>query len=797
MANRENKKLRFMALSTVALAATSIGAVGTGCSGGDGVASVECESVVDYYAFNVHETLMSKCFGCHNASGVANGTDYVLRGPSEPGFIQQNLETIKGVASFESEGQSQFLLKPTQSVPHEGGAVLDPNSDDYKRLLGLIVRLKNDEPCDPTSDTAFTGLELANPVVTLRKAAIILVGRLPTEEEVARVQEGGFAALDGVLDEMMTEPLFLDYVKTTYGDLFQTDFYIRNDASDLIEEVYAGAGWMENDGTQTMVQYNIEADEMRLLNDVAIAREPLELIAHVVKNDLPFTEILTADYSVFSPLSAKTYAADMLEDFTEQDPMEFRTGHYPQYTGDDGELRDFPHAGVLTAPAFLQKWPTTATNVNRARARVFLLFFQGLDILKTAEQPVDQTKVTKLNPTLNASECNVCHSTIDPIAGAFQSFHRTGDEDAQTLAWLPSPDWYPEMAPAGYNGKELPLSQAAYGLPWLAKEAVKDDKFALGAVFNAYRGLTMREPLIAPEDFSDPLYDAQFKAFMAQSNTFANIAAKFKASNYNFKVIVKELIMSPYFRAINSVKLSEEDSVAMTNVGFGHLLTPERLHRKIQAVLGIPWNQDGNSNPYLTHDTGNLADVGQLQTLYGGVDFVDTSVRNTDPNGIMASVVERMSIQMACRGVAHDFAEIAENRFLFPPVEVNGEVLLPEELTPESGGLEVPAAIEGIKRTIQHLHKQVLGEDLPLDHAEIEATYQLFVETWRAESPRVGADMDGLPTDLPGECQVTEDFYSGQALPEDQHVVSDDNYVLRSWMAVMTYLLSDYRFIYE
>jgi len=797
MANPNNKKLRFMAVSTVALAAATVGMVGSGCNGGgDGVASVECESVRDYYAFNVHEVVMSKCFACHNLQGIASNTDYILKGPSEPGFIENNVSVIKQVASFERDGQSQFLLKPTLEIPHVGGAILDPNSDEYKRLLGMVVRLKNDETCEPNAGAAFTGVELANAQMTLRKMSIILAGRLPTQAEADRVEQGGFAELEAVLDEMMTEEAFTDWVKTTYGDIFQTDFYIRNDGVDLLQDVYADPYWFDHADKSMLTQYGLQsADELQRFTNIAIAREPLELIAYVVENNLPFTDIIAADYSVFTPFSAKSFGAEMIEEWETNDPFEYKPGRYPSYTDSNGEAAPFPHAGVLTNPMFLARWPTTATNRNRARSRVFMLFFLGLDILKTAEQPVDQTKVTALNPQRDDPACVVCHKIVDPIAGTFQSFHIVGDDNAQTEAWLPDPEWYSEMWPPGYNGEKMPLEQASYGLQWLASRAIKDDKFALGAVYNAYRGLTGREPLLAPEDFSDPLYDAQFHAFLAQANTFRAIADKFKESNYNFKVIVRELVMSPYFRAMNSVKLTEQEATALTDVGMGRLLTPKQLHNKIMAVLGIPW---GSANePFLTNEPRNPANTGNYQLFYGGVDFTDVTSRITEPNGLMAAVGERMAIQMSCKSVPADMARLPADRKLFPTVEIEGTVYDPMELQPESGGLEVPQAIQGIKRTIQHLHKHVLGEDLPIDNEEIERTYQLFVETWREGSARVGEEMDGLPTNLPDQCSAYDDVFTGESLPEDQQVSSDENYVIRSWMAVLTYMLSDYKFLYE
>ena len=50
------------------------------------------------------------------------------------------------------------------------------------------------------------------------------------------------------------------------------------------------------------------------------ARAPLELIAHVVENDLPYTEVLTADYIMANPMASKAYGASTQFDNGE-DPL--------------------------------------------------------------------------------------------------------------------------------------------------------------------------------------------------------------------------------------------------------------------------------------------------------------------------------------------------------------------------------------------------------------------------------------------------------------------------------------------
>ena len=56
---------------------------------------------------------------------------------------------------------------------------------------------------------------------------------------------------------------------------------------------------------------------------------------------------------------------------------------------------------------------------------------------------------------------------------------------------------------------------------------------------------------------------------------------------------------------------------------------------------------------------------------------------------------------------------------------------------------------------------------------------------------------DKYPTWLNYDCQVRDDYWTRTELPDKDKLTEDPNYVIRSWMTVVTYLLSDYQFLYE
>ena len=177
-----------------------------------------------------------------------------------------------------------------------------------------------------------------------------------------------------------------------------------------------------------------------------VGRAPLELIAHVVENDLPYTEILTADYIMANPMAAAAYGSSTRFDDPE-DPYEFKpsriVSYYREGEGfeseydpilqttrvlDPGPLTtDYPHAGVLNTTVFLRRYPTTATNRNRARSRWTYYHFLGLDIEKSASRTTDPVALADTNnPTMFNPACTVCHRVLDPVAGAFQNYSDVG-----------------------------------------------------------------------------------------------------------------------------------------------------------------------------------------------------------------------------------------------------------------------------------------------------------------------------------------------------------------------------------
>lgn len=712
--------------------------------------------------------LETDCSNCHNPQGAAQGTDFVLAAPGETDALRRNYEMMRELAALERDGESILLIKPTGGLAHQGGPRFERGSETFRRFEELVRRFDEPVVCEATDGASVLDkVTVLGPIETLRKAKLQLVGELPTPDEIALVEADGEAALDPLLEEFMTREVFFDVLKRWYNDLLLTDKYLGgNRATDLLnEDFYPGRYYY-----MALPEDTEEGQLARRYGNNSVAREPLELIAHVVRNDRPFSEVLTADYILVNPFSAPIYGVDVAFD-DPTDPTEWR----------EGRISGYPHAGLLTSPMFLNRYPTTATNRNRHRSRTVFKLFLATDILKKAERPVDPTQIRDHNPTMNNNQCTVCHAALDPVAGAFQNFdtrasYRTSGEGRE-----PAEGWYADMRPAGFGEETVPPDGWSSALAWLAERVVADERFALSAVYAVYTGMIGRPPLDNPTDQSDPRFANRLAFYNLEQAFLRRVTDVFVEQGYALKAIIPEIVRSPFYRAVSSNGLTEDEEVTLEPLGTVRLLTPEELDARLQATVGQPWKRRGPDNNLLLHPNEYLY-------FYGGIDSDDVTRRITEPNGVMANIQLRMASEVGCLVTPRDFTRPAGDRILFPFVE-------PTYAPEDENGFPIPRVQEEIRRNIRHLHDRLLGEKLAPGSAEEEATFALFLDVWREGSTAVRNGE--ASADLEGHCRPNFDFESGEGLPNERHFNRDANYTVRAWSAVVTYLLADWRFLYH
>ena len=754
--------------------------------GGDvGGASVQGNQDFGNYNAEGARQYNQQCAGCHgtNGNGTDNGTPLVA---------------CATCSSIEVLANNISLTMPTGAVKNcEGQCSRDVAEYVMYAFNGLSLYQAT------TSLEGVSALPLTN---TLRNATVQLAGRLPSDAEIKQVVDEGEAGFSTVMARVMNEDEFYVRLTEIFNDVFLTDKYLRvnqfNGALNLLDsDKYTNKNWydaaypnVEGEEAEQQAQDEINDDNRGCSNifaNDAVAREGLELINYIVRNNRPITELVTANYTMVNWYSQKVYDAELVSPeatFTqlndENAPCEaYYSGYssatlrYDPYDFKPATLAGIPHAGILTSAMFLNRFPTTNTNLNRHRSYMVYQMFLDTDILAIeGSRPGDAIDTTSTFPTLQNRACYTCHQVMDPVASTFQHWDERG-------RYMPNNSWPSSIETAGLAGKQVTKSGDGSSfdaiLQWLGKEIAKDPRFMRAITRHLYKGIVGQDLLDAPGVNADA---SVVTAYNAQRGILANIGQSMVADNWNVKTAITGLLLSPYYRA-NDVDTNKV--VSADHIGSSRLLSPEMLQRKLKATLGFDWYE------LQVNDQDN-------RIMFGGIDSDSVIERINSPSGLMAAMQERMAVEMACRATAFDFTKTRtpelNQRRLFKFV---GPDIAPYDID----GNELTSNVEDIKKNIQYLHSILLSENLPLAHAEIEATYQLFLSTWQAgQNMRANPDnFEPRPsTYLEYTCRARWDRENGDKnLDSELRIERDENYVIRSWMAVMTYLLSDYRYIYE
>ncbi len=426
-------------------------------------------TAAEFFAARVSPVVQAKCVNCHVEGGVSGSTRLVFVRSENADHLALNRQAFEDFLA-EAEDGAELILNKIQGVAHGGGVQAAAGTEDYASIERYLELIGGESAAAAlTPATLFDGVAMAPAWKTLWRAAIVFAGRLPTEAEYARAERGP-AGLREAIRGVMEGPGFHDFLIRAANDRLLTDKLLGH---------AIGEGPQFPNLANAQHELLMAGDESAhgiwaQRTQFGFARAPLELIAHVAHNDLPYTEILTADYVMANPPADAAYgggaafddAADALEfkpsqivDYYRQDDSvvtEF-TQAFGTHVTDPGNLRtDWPHAGILNTLVFLSRYPTTPTNRNRARSRWTYYHFLGLDVEKSASRTTDPAALADTNnPTMRNPACTVCHRVLDPVAGAFQNY---GVEGLYRDSWegLDSlDDQYKGEGPGGWEQVEI------------------------------------------------------------------------------------------------------------------------------------------------------------------------------------------------------------------------------------------------------------------------------------------------------------------------------------------------------
>lgn len=727
--------------------------------------------------------VQARCIVCHISPGVAQASGLIYQSSNVLDYQASNYTTLVNYINNTPNGAARLMAKPLGQDSHGGGVIYSsPADSDYLNLLAFLSAVQAEALTGVTTTTAtsiFDSVVGMSNEETLRKSALLFAGRLPTALETNTVVGLGDAALRSAIRSLMQGDGFSEFLLEGANDQLLTEA-LSGGMFNIVNRKYY---------PNSAIYYQNPALRARAITIAgALAEEPIRLIEYIVQQERPYTEVVTADYAMMNPYSAEIYNSSLSftdpENFDEWQPAQitdyFRCTVCIQNSPDIiyDIPTDYPHAGLLNSPAFLSRYPSTATNRNRARSRWAYYYFLGVDIEGIADRTTDQSALQdENNPTLNNPNCIVCHDIMDPVAGAFQNysddgFYRNRQNGTDSLppsykfsansGYQVGDTWYSDMLAPGFGAQIAP--NAENSIQWLGQEFAKDSRFGFGTVNFWYPVVMGRDPYPEPENPEDLDYLSKLAAYAAEQEMMNEVASNFVSGTagsgqHNLKDLLVDLVMADHFRSSSVSQTSELQVIELAEIGKGKLLTPEQLNQKLKSALGFEWS----------YGRGDALDQ-VYGLIYGGIDSIGITERATELTTLMSTVVTTMANETACSITNLDFTRSQENRLLFPFVELGS--------TPSNAQV-------AIRNNIHYLHEQLLGEQLELDSIEVDATYALFTEILNARQA----------ANKPSAVSSATELCIFENVPNA--IQNDPNQTLRSWAVVINYLMRDYRFIHE
>lgn len=492
----------------------------------------------------------------------------------------------------------------------------------------------------PDQDGAIVQL---SPREQLIRLSVDLRGVHPSEAELAAI-EANPALYDDYVDAFLDDHRFAGRV----ADLFNARFLTRTGAT-----------------------YGLSAPGFDMADIVAAANEEqLKLVERIVEQELPYSEIVTADYTMANPVLALALDLDY--------PDGARGWEKAHYT--DGR----EHAGVLSMTTTWLRYTSMGGNANRSRANAVSKMLLCDDYLSRPivlnRAAVDQLTVDPETAINTNASCQSCHSTLDPLAAHFFGFFVYDDESMFEDPTVYRPEreegWrrYADKSP-GYYG--VPTS----GLSELGALIAEDQRFVDCAVQTVFEGLTQRT--VVDEDWAE----------------LADHQAVFEDSGLLIKPLVRSIVTSPEYLA--KTVLDEALAARIPSV---KTVSSAQLSDIVAAKTGFRWTF-GGVDLVTNRNSG-------VPTLLGDIDGSSSS-RNYRPSVGAVFVQERLAYAAAWHVVQHDFSP-----------EREGEAKLLKyvawDATPDSDP-------EGFETQMAELYRDITGVPLADDAEEPAA----LVTLWR------------------------------------------------------------------
>jgi len=404
--------------------------------------------------------------------------------------------------------------------------------------------------------------------------------------------------------------------------------------------------------------------------------EPLRLVEHIVMNDKPFTEIVTAEYVLVDSLNARMYGLPYDFDSNEK----WQMSHW-------NDAR--PKAGLLSSAEVWRRFESDGSNFHRGRANMVareLLCedFDTRDILVAGGIDIaDEFEVAYAVQEVDA--CIGCHQSLDPLAAYFwgymQLIHRNAVRDAIQDDCEP---WdYSDGEDPPYGPNHVP---EYFCYPIKQYSAFMEDEWEFWDLRSpAYYGRPAKNlrdvgQLIAGDPRFSQCMSRQFYGYLNQLSPTEvpyeiaiDLQSQFEASGFNGKALAKAVVMQ---EAFGSYATNEEQVAPVVSI---KTIRPEEYAATVHDLTGYRWwalpdtddcetrSQNGNEC-WGDLDLG-ITDLFGFRSMQGGIDAqnITRPTFTVTPTKMLASGM--FSADAAKWVVDSDFAAPASERLLLGLVE--------------------------------------------------------------------------------------------------------------------------------
>ncbi len=502
--------------------------------------------------------------------------------------------------------------------------------------------------CGQEPEQTVDGLTLLSPRAQLIRLSVDLRGVHPTEAELAAI-EADPDLYGQFVDRYLADARLADRLVEVWNERLLTG------TGATYGQDYPGAS-----GAQVAA---------------AVSGEALQLVRHIIDQDLPYSEIVLADYTMANPLLAGMWGLERAGDEAGWAPARYTDGR--------------EHAGILTMSSVWLRYPSNGGNANRARANAVSKMLLCDDYLSRPivlnRAAVDQLTVDPETAISTNATCQSCHSTLDPLSAHFFGWFEYDDEDADPTLYKPEN----EKAWMEYSGR----SPAYYGVPTaglreMAGLMAEDPRFVDCAVQTAFEGLTQRR--LTDDDWAE----------------FQEHRASFVANGQTLKPLVRSVVMAPSYRA-----RSADDPALDERLATVKMVSPSQLHSIIADLTGYRWTFGG---------TPGLQSNGMgLPVLLGGIDGDTVTNRSYEPSVGAVFIQERLAQSAAWAVVQHDLDPARE-----------GEATLLRYVTAVDTPDSAPKAFQS---QVRDLYLRVTGFPLPDEAAEVHNLITLWRQLYSVE----------------------------------------------------------------